>query len=143
MAEIVSERKSDPTEILVATRPSPIHGLGVFARTTLPARKKIGEVAGRIVDARRTLKQVARSRRIYFVQLDDRHGLDCSQGNAFGKLNHSCRPNCYLRIFGHRVEVYTLRPIKPGEELVIDYGQTPHQGGMKCRCGHRKCKGII
>lgn len=127
----------------VSLRPSPIHGLGVFAIKGLPGRRKIGEVGGRIVDARRALKEAARSRRIYFVQLDDRHGLDCSKGNAFGRLNHSCRPNCYLRIYGHRVEVYTLRPIKRDEELVIDYGQTPHSGGMKCSCGQSECKKVI
>lgn len=137
---------SSPTKadaLPVTVRPSPIHGLGVFAARDLAGRRKIGEVGGRIVDAPRALKRVARCRRIYFVQLDERHGLDCSRGNALGRLNHSCRPNCYLRIVGHRVEVYSLRPIRRGEELVIDYGQTPHQGGMKCFCGSRECKGRL
>lgn len=124
----------------VSVRSSPIHGLGAFALERLPGRRKIGEVGGRIVDARKALKEIADSRRIYFVQLDERHGLDCSRGNALGRLNHSCRPNCYLRIIGHRVEVYTLRPIRCGEELVIDYGQTPHREGMKCSCGDGKCR---
>ncbi|HBE73418.1 MAG TPA: SET domain-containing protein-lysine N-methyltransferase [candidate division Zixibacteria bacterium] len=127
----------------VSVRKSPVHGLGVFALKPLPGRRKIGEVGGRIVDARRALREIARSRRIYFVQLDERHGLDCSRGNALGRLNHSCRPNCYLRIVRHRVEVYSLRPIRRGEELVIDYGQTPHRKGMKCRCGSKDCKDII
>ncbi len=95
------------------------------------------------MDARRALKRIAKSWRIYFIQLDERHGLDCSRDKTFGRLNHSCRPNCYLRIFRHRVEVYTLRPVRRGEELVIDYGQTPHQEGMKCRCGSSKCKDVI
>lgn len=133
-------RKTAAAEPPVSLRPSPIHGLGAFALRPLPGRRKIGEVGGRIVDARKALKEIADSRRIYFVQLDERHGLDCSRGNALGRLNHSCRPNCYLRIIGHRVEVYTLRPIRCGEELVIDYGQTPHREGMKCSCGDGKCR---
>lgn len=136
-------RSEHPVALPVSLRPSPIHGLGAFAEAPLPARRKIGEVAGRIVDAPRALKRVARSRRIYFIQLDERHGLDCSRGNALGKLNHSCRPNCYLRVIGHRVEVYALRPIGRGEELLIDYGQTPHDGGMKCDCGARECRGRL
>lgn len=124
----------------VSLRPSPVHGRGVFAAKDLPGRRKVGEVGGRIVDARRALKEIARSRRIYFIQLDERHGLDCSRGNALGRLNHSCRPNCYLRIVGHRVEVYSLRPIRRGVELLIDYGQTPHKEGMRCTCGDRRCR---
>jgi len=143
MIDNVPERKPKPAEAPVCLCPSPIHGLGVFAQAPLPGKRKIGQVAGRIVDAKKALDRIARRKRIYFVQLDERHGLDCSRGNAFGRLNHSCRPNCYLRIVGHRVEVYTLRAIKPGEELLIDYGQTPHLGGMKCRCGSKKCKGSI
>ncbi|MRR10289.1 SET domain-containing protein, partial [bacterium] len=119
----------------VSVRPSAIHGRGVFADRALQARRKVGEVGGTIVDARRALRQIARRDRIYFVQLDERHGLDCSRGNALGMLNHSCAPNCYLRVFRHRVEVYSLRTIRNGEELTIDYGQTPHREGMRCACG--------
>lgn len=133
-----ADLEKDP--LPVSVRPSPIHGLGAFAEKALPGRRKIGEVGGRIVDARRALRQVAGRRRIYFVQLDGRHGLDCSRGNALGRLNHSCRPNCYLRVFRHRVEVYALRRIGKGEELVVDYGQTPHHDGMKCSCGDRRCR---
>ncbi len=139
----MNSRQTKADALPVTVRPSPIHGLGVFAAKSLPGRRKIGQVGGRIVDARRALREIARSRRIYFIQLDERHGLDCSRGNALGRLNHSCRPNCYLRIVGHRVEVYSLRPIRRSEELLIDYGQTPHHGGMKCRCGSKKCKGSI
>ncbi len=127
----------------VAVRPSAIHGRGVFADRPFPKRKKLGEVTGTIIDARRALRRIAHHQKIYFVQLDQRHGLDCSRGNEFGRLNHCCAPNCYLRIIRHRVEVYALRSIRRGEELTIDYGQTPHRAGMKCSCGAPRCKGRI
>lgn len=127
----------------VSVRPSAIHGRGVFAERPFRKRRKLGEIAGRIIGAKRALRQIARQKRIYFVQLDERHGLDCSRGNEFGRLNHCCQPNCYLRIIRHRVEVYALRNIRRGEELTIDYGQTPHRAGMECRCGAARCKGRI
>ncbi|MCU0607219.1 MAG: SET domain-containing protein-lysine N-methyltransferase [Candidatus Edwardsbacteria bacterium] len=116
----------------VSVRPSAIHGRGVFAERPFRKRRKLGEIAGRIIGAKRALRQIARQKRIYFVQLDERHGLDCSRGNEF-----------YLRIIRHRVEVYALRNIRRGEELTIDYGQTPHRAGMECRCGAARCKGRI
>ena len=109
----------------------------------LPARRKIGEVGGRRVSLPRALRRVERDDRIYLVELDERTALDCSRGNAFGKLNHRCSPNCYLRVIRRRVEVYTLRAIRAGEELTVDYGVTPHRHGMVCRCGSGSCRGRI
>ena len=128
---------------IVTVKSSRIHGQGVFANRPFLRRKKLGEVTGAIISAKRALREIKHHERIYFVQLDERHGLDCSRGNEFGKLNHSCEPNCYLRIIRHRVEVYALRNIGKGEELLIDYGQTPHKDGMTCSCGSRNCKGRI
>lgn len=127
----------------VSVRRSAIHGRGVFADRSFPRRNKLGEVTGKIIGARKALREIAHRERIYFVQLDERHGLDCSRGNEFGRLNHCCAPNCYLRIVRHTVEVYALRDIRAGEELTIDYGQTPHREGMACACGAARCKGRI
>lgn len=109
----------------------------------LPGRRKLGEITGRLVrlpDARKAIEQ---AERIYFIELTSSWALECSDGNQFKHLNHSCSPNCYLRIIGNRVEVYTLRPIHPGAELTVDYGETPHQGGMRCQCGAANCRGIL
>ena len=73
---------------------------------------------------------VERRARIYLIELNSRAALDCSSDPLFRHLNHSCRPNCYLRIIRGRVEVYALRSIAPGVELTVDYGETPHVGGM-------------
>jgi SET domain-containing protein len=80
---------------------------------------------------------------IYLVEVSRRYALDCQDGNEFKHLNHSCEPNCYLRIIRRVVEVYTLRQITPGTELTIDYGLTPHRQGMDCRCGSVKCRRSI
>lgn len=124
-------------------RSSNINGRGLFATKTLPARRKIGALYGQLVALPQARRAIESRHKIYFIELSRRRALDCTNGNAFKYLNHSCRPNCYLRIFRQMVEVYTLKPISPGAELTVDYGETPHKGGMRCRCGAPKCKGVL
>jgi SET domain-containing protein len=124
----------------VELRASRIHGWGVFARVTLTARRKIGELTGELVRLPQARRAVELQPAIYLVELSRRLALDCSKGNQFKHLNHHCTPNCYLRIYRRRIEVYTLRQVKTGEELTIDYGMTPHKPAMSCQCGAAKCR---
>jgi uncharacterized protein len=124
-------------------RASGIHGRGIFAAGALPGRRKLGEVTGRRVRLPEAREAVVRQPRIYLVELSRRFALDCSTGNDFRHLNHSCRPNCYLRVAHGRVEVYSLAAISAGTELTVDYGATPHEGGMICCCGAPACKGVL
>lgn len=132
-----------PESDLLAVRKSRINGRGVFVRKPVAARRKIGEVTGTLVRLPQARRAVEGNRKIYLVEITSRIALDCSKGNALRHLNHSCAPNCYLRIFRRRVEVYALRDIAAGEELVADYGQTPHRNGMRCTCGAAKCRNSI
>ncbi len=122
---------------------SAIEGTGVFAAARIPRRAKIGEVTGEIISIRTARKRAKGKCRMCLIDLDHAHALDCTGGNALRHLNHSCGPNVFLRIFRLRVEIYALRAIKPGEELTLDYGETPHDDGMQCRCGHEKCRSRI
>ncbi len=121
-------------------RVSRINGRGLFAAFDLPGRRKLGEVSGSLVRLPHARTAVVESPKIYLIELSRRYALDCSQGNAFKYLNHSCAPNCYLRVFRRRVEVYTLHRIKAGTELTVDYGVTPHKKGMNCACGAAQCR---
>ena len=132
-----------PAEQHVSVRASRIHGRGLFARVALSGRRKLGEISGDLVKLPQARKAVEARPRIYFIELTRRYALDCSNGNCFKYLNHSCRPNCYLRVHRRRVEVYTLEAIAPGTELTVDYGATPHQDGMACRCGGNNCKHLL
>ena len=122
---------------------SAIAGRGVFAETRIPRRAKIGEVTGEIISVR-TARRRARGRcRICLIDVSDTHAIDCTGGNVLRLLNHSCQSNAYLRIFRNRVEVYSRRPIRRGEEITVDYGESPHSGGMRCACGHPRCRGRV
>jgi SET domain-containing protein len=65
-------------------------------------------------------------------------------------VNHSCDPNCELFYWfdedseaqEDRLWVQTIRPIKPGEELSIDYCW-PADAAIPCRCGTESCRGWI
>ncbi len=57
--------------------------------------------------------------------------------------NHSCQANARLSITGGRIEFYALRDIPVGEEITVNYGETHHEGTLKCRCGAPNCVGWI
>ncbi len=131
---------SSPFMQNLSVRRSAINGRGVFASKKLPARRKLGEISGILAKLPEARRAIETAPRIYLIELSRRLALDCSRGNVFRHLNHSCHPNCYLRVFHKRVEVYTLKAIRAGKELTLDYGQTPHQNGMLCRCGSAACR---
>lgn len=82
---------------------------------------------------------------LYMVEFDnDPIALDASiNGNELRFINHSCDPNTFMRRAYQKVEFYSRRPIKKGEELTCDYGETHHDGKLSCRCGATKCRGFI
>ncbi|MBX7107808.1 MAG: SET domain-containing protein-lysine N-methyltransferase [Chitinophagales bacterium] len=123
---------------------SGIQGKGAFAITDIPARKKIGDLGGVIISIREARKRVREKKEIAMVELTDKTALDASvASNSLRYINHSCSPNCYIRVTATRVEFYTLRFVKKGEELSADYGVTHHEGKLPCRCGAANCKGFI
>jgi SET domain-containing protein len=122
---------------------SAIDQSGVFAVTAIPARARIGQITGDVISVRAARKLSRASSRLYLIDLTDTLALDCSTGNVLRLLNHSCTSNAFLRIARGRVEVYAKRLIAPGEELTVDYGETPHPGGMACRCASPDCRGRI
>ena len=138
-----SDAAGMPARPRFVVRSSAIHGHGLFAADPVPRRMKLGELSGvicRVPAARRAMRQRGV---IHLVEFDDRWGLDCSRGNHFRHLNHSCQANCYLRLVDRRVEVYSRGAIAAGRELTVDYGETQHRGGMACDCGAPGCRGRL
>lgn len=122
-------------------RRSAIDGKGIFARATIRARRKFGELDGERISLREARRRAALRRRIAIVELPKGGAIDASVGgNEFRYINHSCTPNAYMRIFGSRVEFYALRTIRPGEEVTCNYGETQHNGTLACRCGGDRCR---
>lgn len=122
---------------------SRIHGRGVFAGRAVAGRCKLGEVTGELRRLPGARQDQQRRAVMQLVEVSRRWALDCTDGNAFRHLNHSCRANCFLRVIRRRVEVYSRGPIRAGAELTVDYGETMHRGGMACGCGVDGCRGRI
>ena len=132
---------SQPFLDSVEVRTSSIDGNGVFAAKRIPARRKLGELAGELITQREARRRARLLTRIAIVEFDDGMAIDASVGgNAFRYTNHSCAPNAYMRIARQRVEFYSLRAIMPGEEITCRYGETQHEGTVPCRCGRGRCR---
>lgn len=127
--------------------PSPQRGLGLF--TSRPA------VAGGVVLRVDDPEYLAGARP--YAQLRD---LGYTYGEVFqvdddlfippyGGLddftNHSCDPNCGLRVSPRGFDMVALRDILADEELTYDYSthQEHPEDEMLCQCGTAICRGVI
>jgi hypothetical protein len=126
-------------------------GLGVFASRGFEKAEHIFHV-----DLRRLKKYSAN-------EIDENPRLEGDHADYVGHggyaidhspasyMNHSCNPNCYVKMRTIAVkDVYALRDIAEGEELTHDYTATSvDQFAGKgfwqeeCRCGSGNCRGIV
>jgi len=124
--------------------PSAIDGHGAFAGEPIPARRKIGEIRGEALTVKEARRRAKSQRRIMMIEVSARTAIDASGStHALRFTNHSCRPNAVLRIVQGRVELYALRDLAAEEEITVDYGETHHEGRLRCRCGAADCVGRI
>ncbi|MEN9549328.1 MAG: hypothetical protein RIR12_1919 [Bacteroidota bacterium] len=123
---------------------SKISGRGAYALQNIPARKKIGDLGGVIITMKEAMQLIKDLKVINCVELDNNLALNASANpNDMRFINHSCNPNCYIRVTKNRVEFYALKNIKKGQELSCDYGETHHEGTLPCKCGAKNCRGFI
>jgi SET domain-containing protein len=131
----------------VQTKKSKIAGIGAYALSNIPARKKIGNIDGEIISYKEAQRRVKLQpgNVLFMVEFDnDPIALDASvNSNELRHINHSCGPNVFMRRAYQLVEYYALRNIKKGEELTCDYGETHHEGTLPCKCGAKNCRGYI
>jgi SET domain-containing protein len=136
--------RSEGDKYALDVGPSAIDGYGAFAGEAIPARRKIGEIRGEPLTVKEARRRVKSQRRIMMVEVSARTAIDASRStHALRFTNHSCHPNAILRIIQGRVELYALRDLIAGEEITIDYGETHHEGRLRCRCGAPGCVGRI
>jgi SET domain-containing protein len=122
-------------------------GLGLFAVELIPKGKRIVEYTGPLIPN----EVVDQKNGKYFFGVNTKWSIDGSpRSNIARYINHSCRPNAEAIISGRRVWIWSRRNIKPGEEIVYDYGKEYFEDIIKpigCRCekcssgpGSRKAK---
>ena len=127
----------------LTVKPSRFAGRGLFAGTRIASRAKIGEYEGEVIGLAEARRR-AKGRAVVAIVELERHAIDAKgMRRGFRYINHSCEPNTYFRCTPERAEVYALRDIRAGEELTCDYGESQHEGTLKCRCGAKGCRGFI
>ena len=98
---------------------------------------RLAEYKGPRLDVKRAEKAEAAGNR-YLFEVNSRWTIDGkARSNVARYFNHSCNPNTDTTIRDGRVFVFTLRPIKPGEELTYDYGNDYLSnviGKSRCKC---------
>ena len=109
-----------------STRQFQVQSNGLKARVHFDSRVRIARVSGWAVGERR-LHSLQLSSRIYLY--------DCW---FCGLLQHSCNPNVFFD--STYLELWTLRPIVPGEWLTIDFASTEDvlYQQFPCTC-HESC----
>jgi uncharacterized protein len=128
----------------VRVKPSAIDGHGVFAAEPIPDRLKVGEIRGESISVQEARIRATRHERIMMVEVSAQTAIDFTQSSDPMRFtNHSCQPNARLCIRQGRVEFYALRSILLNEEITVDYGETHHDGKLRCSCGAAKCRGAL
>ena len=128
----------------VFVRKSEIDGHGVFAAEMIPPRLKIGEIRGEAITCAEGRRRAKSLQRIMIVEVSSRTAIDASKStDPMRFTNHSCQANARLAIIAGRIEFYSLRAIEPGEEITVNYGETHHEGKLRCRCGAPNCIGAL
>lgn len=124
--------------------PSTIHRWGVYTNEFIPARRKVIEYRGEKISRKETKRRAESSDLIYLFTLDPYWTIDGSVGGSGAQyINHCCEPNLVARIVKGHILYLSLRDIKPGEELTVDYHFDKKVEKVPCRCGAANCRGTI
>ena len=91
----------------VTIKESKIEGLGLFAWDNMPAGYDFGET------------------HVFAVSTNRREWVRTPLG---GFINHSENPNCYINTEGEESRLYSVRPIKSGEEITVYYRFESYDG---------------
>ncbi|MGH9943485.1 MAG: SET domain-containing protein, partial [Pyrinomonadaceae bacterium] len=128
----------------LTVKESPINGKGCFATTFFPKGRKVAEYTGERISRREVARRVRTRRKLRICAINFYWSLDGScGGNGTHYINHSCRPNAYMKtLYGH-ILFMALRDIHPGEEITVDYVNTLHPDSKKCSCEAPGCRGTI
>jgi hypothetical protein len=131
------------TEMLVF-KPSPIHGLGGFAKRAIRKGTRVVEYVGERISKSESLRQCEGNNQFIF-SLDQEGDLDGNVAwNPARYLNHSCAPNCEAELQDGHIWLVATRDIPVGEEVTFNYGyDLVDYRDYPCRCGAPGCVGFI
>lgn len=122
------------------------YGKGVFAGEDIEKGDTIIVFTGERISLEEIVNRVTSGS----ISIDDGFQIDENEYLALDPIpnlfNHSCNPNS---IFRNDTELFAIRDIKKGEEIVYDYSTTvgpnitPDMWTMHCNCGSTNCRRIV
>lgn len=145
-------RKADPAPVVnpkyacfdLGVKPSKIHRWGMYTKEFIPSGRKVIEYVGERISRRETKRRAESSDLIYLFTLDPYWTIDGSVGGSGAQyINHCCEPNLIARIMKGHILYLSLRDIRAGEELTVDYHFDKNVERVPCKCGAAKCRGTI
>ena len=139
---LIKTPRIDPryTVFKLSIRHSKIHRYGVYARELIPANRKVIEYAGKRLNRR----EAKHADHTYLFVLDNYWSIDGAiDGSGAEIINHSCQPNLISRVMKGHILYVSLRVIKPGEELSVDYNFGRRTQQVRCFCVAQDCRSTI
>lgn len=123
---------------------SKIHRWGVYAAEPIPAKRKIIEYTGELINRKETKRRAESSSLIYLFTVNSYWTKDGAVGGSGAEyFNHSCEPNVRAWIVKDHILYMSLRAIRKGEELTIDYNFDKDVERVVCACRAKACRGTI
>ena len=122
---------------------SPGIGQGLFSTKDFNKNEVLFKFEGKKISSEEALK-IPNNDRV--LQIGPQLFIDL--GNHYSVFtNHSCNPNCYVKIAVNNAFLLSSRAIKAGDELFFDYSTTSTETidtwSMKCNCHPFGCRKII
>ncbi len=128
----------------IEVKPSNIDGKGCFATVSFKKGRKIAEYVGEKISRREIARRLKGKKRIHICGINQYWAIDGSvTGNGTQYINHSCEPNCIVKIIHDHILFFAKRDIAPGEEILLDYEESYHDNKKSCSCGAPSCRGRI
>lgn len=129
----------------VKRRNTGARGDGLFAVADIPGGEVVAAKAGHLIDRQQLLANAALIRGAELQIADDLFLAPLTAEEFEGSMmciNHSCDPN--LGTAGNVLYV-TMRPVRAGEELTLDYAMyaTATTQEFDCLCGSTLCRGRV
>jgi SET domain-containing protein len=140
----IHQRTSGLNKSNLAKAKSAIDGSGCFAATQFKKNQTVAEFIGEKISPAEGAARRRGRRRFAICALDEDWEIDAGVGGNYTRyLNHSCDPNCEVRIEAGHIMIYARRPILAGEEITVDYETSYHSNRKRCHCGAANCRGTI
>lgn len=106
----------------VVVKKSRIHGKGIFASKNIPANELVMVISGEVISGKECERREWEDDNVY-IFWNGRTYIDTVNTKKIKYINHDCNPNCeVLARDKESLNLVSVREIKKGEEILMDYG---------------------